>query len=337
MKRKLGIIILSFLVVFYLLAITALATANQSIGSQDVIWTLPVKVTGQVIGDAVKVDTVSIGIDANESTFPNPGPPPVYTVRMYILGELYELLEDYKASGSAKEVWSLIIDVENSADASQEGFFPELSWDPNDIGLAHLMELRLGDETGAILVDDMRTTSTYQTEEAEALSEAEALTYDPNYSHNNNEALFLYTIVFELGEYAMYYEDDDGDGYGDPDYPFYYFKQLEGYVLNDNDCDDSDFYANPNLANLGIRDMEDEPMDDFELGFSYVTMDTSCSQYKSYTFLGDSKDENRLLNINHRASDPPGLVSSAYWFFGKPCGKNFTISADESYCVYRLE
>ena len=161
-KKKLDIIILSYLIVFYPFVITPLVYADLGPESQAEIWTLSISAVGQSISGAENLSAVYIGIKADAVTFPKPSPPPDYTVNMEILEDL---LEDYRQTGTEREAWNLIIEVDDKADASLEGFFPELFWNPNNIGPAELMELRLGDETGVILVDDMTITNAYQTKE----------------------------------------------------------------------------------------------------------------------------------------------------------------------------
>ncbi|MFY0483903.1 MopE-related protein [Flavobacterium sp. PLA-1-15] len=49
--------------------------------------------------------------------------------------------------------------------------------------------------------------------------------------------------IIQSQENIVYYEDNDGDGYGNPDTAFaycYLFEDMEGYVFNGDDCDDSD-------------------------------------------------------------------------------------------------
>ncbi|RYY71153.1 MAG: T9SS sorting signal type C domain-containing protein [Chitinophagaceae bacterium] len=49
--------------------------------------------------------------------------------------------------------------------------------------------------------------------------------------------------ILQTEENIVYYEDYDGDGYGNPDTAFaycYLFEDMEGYVLNGDDCNDDD-------------------------------------------------------------------------------------------------
>lgn len=78
------------------------------------------------------------------------------------------------------------------ADASEPDFFPELFWDSNDIdaiGSDHLLQLRLGGPYGMVLVDDMKTTTSYQTSEGDA----SATGY---YNPESNMARMRYAAVY---------------------------------------------------------------------------------------------------------------------------------------------
>lgn len=60
------------------------------------------------------------------------------------------------------------------------------------------------------------------------------------------------------------YEDNDGDGYGDPNEAFESCEYPDGYVGNGLDCDDDDGEVNPGAAELcnHVDDDCDELMDD---------------------------------------------------------------------------
>ena len=130
-------------------------------------------------------------------------------------------------------------------------------------------------------------------------------------------------------------------GYGNPHFVMYAYEKPDGYAPNDNDCDDAEFYVNSGI--LDIRNMVGVPvgevgvpMDDFETGLNYVTMDPACFQYDSYTLLQDSRDQGKLLTI-HRLPQASELISSTYWFFGAPCGENFIILNGVPYWVFGWE
>jgi PKD repeat protein len=55
------------------------------------------------------------------------------------------------------------------------------------------------------------------------------------------------SIVIEA---QIFYQDDDGDGYGNPDVSTEACDQPEGYVANSNDCDDSDAGINPEATEV---------------------------------------------------------------------------------------
>lgn len=117
------------------------STVRFKPGPQDHLWSLNMKATGQVIENHVNKSSVYLGITEEADSYLSPGPPPDYTVYMYFSGGL---LEDYRGISVSQQIWTLIIRVEDRADAALAGFFPLLSWDPNDIGTAASMELRLG-------------------------------------------------------------------------------------------------------------------------------------------------------------------------------------------------
>jgi len=213
------------------------STIRLKPGQQGHIWSLIVKATGQVIEDHVNKSSVHLGIEEEAVSYSSPGPPPDYTVYMYFSGGL---LEDYRGIGTSHQVWTLIIRVEDRADAALVGFFPQLSWDPNDIGTAARMELRLGDPNGDLLVPDMRITGVYQTKESDA----------SYYNPSLDRAVLTYSIVFEPVVFTLY-PDDDGDGCGDPNRLVTALEVLPGYVDDPCDCDDADderFVGNPEVC-----------------------------------------------------------------------------------------
>lgn len=130
-----------------------------------------IKATGQEIGDAVKVDIVKIGIDNVADTIMKPPPVPDYTVYMQLSGGLFY---DYRKAGTGYEEWKLILRAGDEAVFDLPGFFPVLSWDPNEFCLldpnSGSLKLYSEDVNGnrILLVEDMYKTMQYQTNINEA-------------------------------------------------------------------------------------------------------------------------------------------------------------------------
>ncbi|MGA1842466.1 MAG: LamG-like jellyroll fold domain-containing protein [bacterium] len=155
----------------------------KSLESQDGQWRLGITVTGQEYQGAGNISSIYIGMDNNSATYPSPGYLPNYTVDMKVSGGF---LEDIREKGSGHEVWNLIVEIGPDADYNEEDYYPVLSWNPADIGTC-AMKIRRGDtETGEVLVDDMLTKSTYQTQ-------AEDGYYDPD----SGRTFLFYTVVLE--------------------------------------------------------------------------------------------------------------------------------------------
>ncbi|MGA1840564.1 MAG: putative metal-binding motif-containing protein [bacterium] len=186
-------------------------------GCQVESWWMPIIANGQFGFKSI----VWIGVDPDSGAYPAPPHPPEFTVLMKILGCFDGCLEDIRPPGSEQEVWYLSIMVAGpmfggSADASQPGFFPVLSWDPNAIRPWHSLELRLWDANGPLLAD-MRISDTYQTTELDAEEFLPELDY----------ATFTYVVVFKTTPSPCLDEDKDG------------------FTTCDGDCDDSDPAINP--------------------------------------------------------------------------------------------
>ncbi|MGA1840534.1 MAG: putative metal-binding motif-containing protein, partial [bacterium] len=230
MRKNIFVIALSLLVVSFFLPTSA---KPQNAQLSNFIFIAEIIAKGQSCG----VSTIRIGIDPNGLTVPySPDPPPNFAVELKIKGDNEDYKIDLRTPGSSQETWKLELTVAGEksggcADISLPGFFPQLIWDPNQIGPAKVFDLRLGDPNGPLIMD-MRTGSLYQTKLADILNPS------VNYIPEEDYALFSYSIVFE--PLVTYYRDADNDGHGDPNDFIQAEIQPPGYILNNGDCDDTD-------------------------------------------------------------------------------------------------
>ncbi len=134
-------------------------------GGDCVEWEAMIIATGQEAGDAARVSNSIIGMATSADTMIAPGASPEYTVRMrikdpdtnqYYGKDIRECSED--------EYWVLRVQVNDDyADPGLSGYYPVLSWNPDDFSPDLKYSLRLGNTgRGTRLVTDMRTVSEYQ-------------------------------------------------------------------------------------------------------------------------------------------------------------------------------
>jgi len=81
-------------------------------------------------------------------------------------------------------------------------------------------------------------------------------------------------VIDPAGVGTIYYRDSDRDGYGDPDNIQHACTQPPGYVMNDQDCDDTDPDINPVAIELPCNGV-DENCDGFVDGYD----PGSCTEY----------------------------------------------------------
>ncbi|MFZ5482309.1 MAG: MopE-related protein [Myxococcota bacterium] len=106
------------------------------------------------------------------------------------------------------------------------------------------------------------------------------------------------------GVATAYWTDGDGDGYGDPDLPFFACAPTDGSVANHDDCDDADAAVNPDAAEVcnGVDDDCADGVDDGLLGSMYADADgdghgdadspvESCEEGEGVSALGDDCDD----------------------------------------------
>jgi len=204
--------------------------------AQEKSWRILITATGQ----NNQRPTVEIGMDANAVTYllaPNkPGATTYITLNGEFWGDIREL-------GTGRQVWYLNIDILDSADPNLPGYYPELSWDPNHemADLHDLMELRRGYNEGGDLLADMITTKNYQAD-----------TDDVTYAYSWMTIL-NYTVIYDPNVCTIYYQNLDGDTYGDSNYPVGKVTQPSGYAGYSEiagDCDDMDPNSYPGALEM---------------------------------------------------------------------------------------
>jgi len=130
-------------------------------------WEAMIKATGQKLRSTAKVANVTIGLSSNPHTAPSPGMPPECTVYMRIKDKTLNLYYsvDIRSCSSESEYWILRVQIGDAADSGQPGYYPLLSWNPDQFSSdpAEYYSLYLGNQgNGTLLVANMRETTSYQ-------------------------------------------------------------------------------------------------------------------------------------------------------------------------------
>jgi len=117
-----------------------------------------------------------------------------------------------------------------------------------------------------------------------------------------------YDSSVDTGTYDTWYGDTDTDGYGDAASPITQCDQPSGYVTDDTDCDDTEYFVNPGSQEVCDEDDVDEDCD----GRS-DSLDRTADPSSQYTFYADD-DSDGYGDIGDpiTACDAPaGFVSNA--------------------------
>ena len=105
---------------------------------------------------------------------------------------------------------------------------------------------------------------------------------------------------------TIWYADDDGDGFGDPDSTTTGCEQPTGYVSDDQDCDDGDTAVHPDATEIcnGLDDDCDDDIDDDDSG-----LDTSTASTWYADSDGDSFGEASTSSV--ACEQPSGYLADA--------------------------
>lgn len=130
-------------------------------------WTVTIRAVGQDFNGGT-LSNVKIGVASEAEAFVAPPPAPQYSVKMelYTIPDWVALWEDIRQEGDARYTW--VIGIDPHGNITIPGEPPDaprtatLIWDPTEFAADTYYKLREGyDETGPIVVGDMRTTTSY--------------------------------------------------------------------------------------------------------------------------------------------------------------------------------
>lgn len=141
----------------YLLLIPGILCADDEAALS---WSAVICAEGQDLG-GVDTYVIEIGVGTNDKTLEAPPPPPEYSVRMEVINPNGPALSKYiQQQDTGIHNW--VISVDPRGNIMPPGSrTATLSWDPLEFGEGSL-ELRQGSGgAGRIVVDDMKTTTSY--------------------------------------------------------------------------------------------------------------------------------------------------------------------------------
>jgi uncharacterized protein (TIGR02145 family) len=122
-------------------------------------------------------------------------------------------------------------------------------------------------------------------------------------------------VAYEIINVSTYYQDNDGDGYGDLNSPYEATSQPSGYVTNSTDCDDSDADINP-----GATEVCEDGIDQDCNGSDLVCSGGDCGAYVA-PGVWKEFDCYNLAAIGKTTNDDPFTPSwrlnGGYWQWGR--------------------
>jgi len=125
-------------------------------------WQTELIAEGRLLSGITNVYSVFIGEESTADKLPAAPATPQYTTLLYIKSTPDNLYKDIRVSGTSPQIWTLFIDPHGNVGVPNTAFESTLIWDSSSFNTDGTYKLIAGEDgTGNVLIDDMRTTSSY--------------------------------------------------------------------------------------------------------------------------------------------------------------------------------
>ena len=139
---------------------------------------------------------------------------------------------------------------------------------------------------------------------------------------DNDDISYGFRLVY-TPDYDTFYRDNDGDGYGDPNVFTNSTHQPKGYVVNNNDCDDSDAGIHPGAVEYcsdGIDNNCNDSVDEGCISCNYCYIESYgdfifsiCDCEKSASFTAGKKIGIKMTILVNGMEGANGVYFAEQW------------------------